>query len=73
MLTFSRAIAEFGAVVLIAGNIPGKTLVASVYIFRKIESDHSQAAAAVSVLLLTLSFVILWIMQWLQRQGYDDE
>ncbi|SDS18597.1 sulfate transport system permease protein [Paenibacillaceae bacterium GAS479] len=60
MLAFSRALAEFGAVVLVAGNIPGRTLVASVYIFGQIESDETQAAAAVSVLLLTLSFLILW-------------
>ncbi|MGN7456474.1 sulfate ABC transporter permease subunit CysT [Paenibacillus pasadenensis] len=60
MLAFSRALAEFGAVVLVAGNIPGRTLVASVYIFGQIESDDTQAAAAVSVLLLTLSFLILW-------------
>ncbi|WP_420798622.1 sulfate ABC transporter permease subunit CysT [Paenibacillus beijingensis] len=60
MLAFSRALAEFGAVVLVAGNIPGKTLIASVYIFGEIESDDPQGAAAVSVLLLTLSFLILW-------------
>ncbi|WP_397326740.1 sulfate ABC transporter permease subunit CysT [Paenibacillus sabuli] len=60
MLAFSRALAEFGAVVLIAGNIPGRTLVASVYIFGEVESDNPQGAAAVSVLLLTLSLLILW-------------
>lgn len=62
MLAFSRGIAEFGAVVLIAGNIPGKTLVASVYIFGEIESNNPQGAAAVSVLLLTISFIILWFI-----------
>lgn len=68
MLAFSRAMAEFGAVVLVTGNIPGKTLVASVYIFGEIESDHPQAAAAVSVLLLTISFGILWVTQWIQTR-----
>ncbi|GIQ66091.1 sulfate ABC transporter permease [Paenibacillus cisolokensis] len=66
MLAFSRALAEFGAVVLIAGNIPGKTLVASVYIFGEIESDNPQGAAAVSIILLTLSFAILWIVNYVQ-------
>ncbi|MFD0961212.1 sulfate ABC transporter permease subunit CysT [Paenibacillus chungangensis] len=60
MLAFSRGLAEFGAVVLVAGNIPGKTLVASVYIFGEIESNNQQGAAAVSVILLTMSFLILW-------------
>lgn len=68
MLAFSRALAEFGAVVLIAGNIPGKTLIASVYIFGEMESDHTQGAAAVSIILLTLSFILLWVMNTIQAQ-----
>jgi len=68
MLAFSRALAEFGAVVLVAGNIPGKTLIASVYIFGEIESDNQQGAAAVSVLLLTLSFLILWAVNLVQAR-----
>lgn len=70
MLAFSRGIAEFGAVVLVAGNIPGKTLIASVYIFGEIESSNPQGAAAVSVMLLTLSFLILWTVNLIQgRRG----
>jgi len=68
MLAFSRALAEFGAVVLVAGNIPGKTLIASVYIFGEIESDNQQGAAAVSVVLLTLSFLILWAVNLVQAR-----
>lgn len=68
MLAFSRGIAEFGAVALVAGNIPGKTLIASVYIFGEIESDNPQGAAAVSVMLLTLSFAILWTVSLLQAR-----
>jgi len=68
MLAFSRALAEFGAVVLVAGNIPGKTLIASVYIFGEIESDNQQGAAAVSVMLLTLSFLILWAVNLVQSR-----
>ncbi|WP_374987787.1 sulfate ABC transporter permease subunit CysT [Paenibacillus sp. R14(2021)] len=68
MLAFSRALAEFGAVVLVAGNIPGKTLIAAVYIFGEIESDNALGAAAVSVLLLTLSFLILGAVNLLQAR-----
>ncbi|MBM7566925.1 sulfate ABC transporter permease subunit CysT [Paenibacillus sacheonensis] len=70
MLAFSRALAEFGAVVLVAGNIPGKTLIASVYIFGEIESDNTQGAAAVSVLLLTLSFLILGAVNLVQARRH---
>lgn len=58
-LAFSRALGEFGAVVLIAGNVPFETEVASVYIFGQIESDNVRAAAAVSVVLLVASLVAL--------------
>ncbi|WP_224725624.1 sulfate ABC transporter permease subunit CysT [Paenibacillus vietnamensis] len=68
MLAFSRGLAEFGAVVLVAGNIPGKTLIASVFIFGEIESNNPQGAAAVSVLLLTLSFLILWTVNLIQAR-----
>lgn len=69
MLAFSRALAEFGAVVLVAGNIPGRTLVSSVFIFGEVESDNPVSAAAVSVILLTLSFLILWLINMLQMRG----
>jgi sulfate transport system permease protein len=45
--------------VLISGNIPFKTQVASVFIFGQIESDNTTGAAAVSVVLLLLSVIIL--------------
>jgi sulfate/thiosulfate transport system permease protein len=58
-LAFARAIGEFGAVVLISGNLPFETEVASVNIFGRIESGDPQGAAAVSVVLLVISFAIL--------------
>jgi sulfate transport system permease protein len=58
-LAFARAIGEFGSVVLITGNLPFETEVASVYIFGRIESGDPGGAAAVSVVLLVLSFVTL--------------
>jgi sulfate/thiosulfate transport system permease protein len=57
-LAFARAVGEFGAVVLIAGTAL-KTQVASVFIFAQIESDNPVGAAAVSVLLLGISFAVL--------------
>jgi sulfate/thiosulfate transport system permease protein len=58
-LAFARAIGEFGAVVLISGNLPFKTEVSSVYIFQQVESDNAAGAAAVSVLLLAISLAVL--------------
>jgi sulfate transport system permease protein len=58
-LAFARAIGEFGSIVLISGNIPFKTEVASVFISGRIEGDDLSGAAAVSVTLLLLSLVVL--------------
>jgi sulfate transport system permease protein len=58
-LAFARAIGEFGAVVLISGNLPFKTEVASVFIFGRIESGDAPGAAAVSVVILLISFAVL--------------
>jgi sulfate/thiosulfate transport system permease protein len=66
-LAFARAIGEFGSLVLITGNIPFDTQVASVYIFGRIESDNEVAAAAVSVFLLFISIAILFSLNLFGR------
>ncbi len=58
-LALAKAIGEFGALVIITGNLPYKTEVSSVYIFGRIESGDSAAAAAVAVVLLAISFLLL--------------
>ena len=59
-LAFARAVGEFGSIVLISGNIPFETQVASMFIFKQIESDNPIGAAAISVVLLVISLVILF-------------
>ena len=58
-LAFARAIGEFGSVVLISGNLPFETEVTSVFIFGRIESGDPTSAAAVSVLILVITFAVL--------------
>lgn len=62
-LAFTRALGEFGSVVLIGGNIPGKTQVASQYIQQQIEVDEPVNASAVSVVLLLIAFVVLLVLR----------
>ncbi len=66
-LAFARAIGEFGSLVLITGNIPFDTQVASVYIFGRIEQDNATAAAAVAVLLLFISVLVLSLLHLFGR------
>ncbi|MEA2386734.1 MAG: sulfate/thiosulfate transport system permease protein, partial [Thermoleophilaceae bacterium] len=68
-LGFARAVGEFGSLVLITGNVPFKTEVASVFIFSQVESDNVTSAAAVSVVLLLASFVVLLALGRLARRG----
>ena len=72
-LAFARAVGEFGSIVLISGNIPFDTQVASMFIFKQIESDNPIGAAAISVVLLVISLVILIGIRALGRWGarYD--
>jgi sulfate transport system permease protein len=61
-LGFAKAVGEFGSLVLITGNQPYKTEVASVYIFGRIESGDRVGAAAVAVVLLAISFGLLLLI-----------
>jgi sulfate transport system permease protein len=68
-LAFARAVGEFGSVVLISGNLPFKTEVASVFIFGQIELDDVTGAAAVAVVLLALSLLMLLALNLVLRWG----
>jgi sulfate transport system permease protein len=73
-LAFARSMGEFGSLVLISGNIPFDTEVASVFIFGQIESGNTESAAAVSVVLLAIALVVLLIInaigRWSTRYGH---
>ena len=62
-LAFSRAIGEYGSVVLIGGAVPGETEVSSQWIRTLIENDDRTGAAAISIVLLLISFVVLFILR----------
>jgi sulfate/thiosulfate transport system permease protein len=68
-LAFARAVGEFGAVVLISGNLPFKTEVASVYVFGRIESGDPGGAAAASVVILAISFGVLLAIGGVRRRA----
>jgi sulfate/thiosulfate transport system permease protein len=68
-LAFTRAIAEYGSTNLLTGSLPFKTQVAAVNIFGRIESDNTTGAAAVSTALLVVAFLVLVILDLVQRWG----
>lgn len=59
VLSFAHTIGEFGVVLMIGGNIPGETRVASIAIYDQVESLHYGAANTYSLILFVITFLIL--------------
>jgi sulfate/thiosulfate transport system permease protein len=72
-LAFARAVGEFGSIVLLSGNRPFRTEVASVFIYGRIQSDDTTGAAAVSIVLLLVSLAILIGIGLFGRRAIRDE
>jgi sulfate transport system permease protein len=56
LLSFARALGEFGSVIIVAGNIPMKSQTATVYIYAQVEGGNLQAASSVSLALIGIAF-----------------
>ena len=67
-LAFARAISEYGSLVLLSGNLPYSTEVASVRILSFIEGDHLTEAAAVASLLLLVALVVIVGLEIVSRR-----
>jgi sulfate transport system permease protein len=72
-LAFARGLGEYGSVVFISGNMPGKTEIAPVLIIGKLEQYDYAGAAAIAMVMLAVSFVMLvainLLQRWAGRQG----
>ena len=66
-LTFARAVGEYGSVIFIAGNLPGKTEIAPLLIVIQLEQFHYAEATAIAVVMLVLSFTLLLAINLLQH------
>jgi len=64
---FARALAEFGSIVVVSGNIPGKTLTAPVFIYGEVDAGRPDVAAALSLVLLAIAIGIQPVVRWLNR------
>lgn len=68
LLVFARAIGEFGAVVIVAGNLTGETLTAPVFIFQLANQFRPEEAAAVASILFLISFTLVLITNRLLKR-----
>jgi sulfate/thiosulfate transport system permease protein len=71
-VSFSRALGEFGSVVMVAGNQPLATKTAPLYIFGEIESGNRHGALVISAALLASSLLILLVLNGIQRRWGAD-
>jgi molybdate transport system permease protein len=67
LLAFSRALGEFGATILLAGNIPGRTQTLSLAIFNLVQTGKDQEAYVLLGITVSLAFVFVWCSEWLLR------
>ena len=67
-LSFARGISEYGSLVLLSGNLPGRTEVASVRVLTYIENGSKESAAAVAAILLLVALLVIVALDVLQRR-----
>lgn len=67
-LAFARGLGEYGSVVFISANLPNKTEIVPLLIYTKLEQFQYAQAAALAVVMLTFSFILLFVIQRLQKR-----
>jgi molybdate transport system permease protein len=67
VLAFSRALGEFGATVLLAGNIPGRTQTLALAIFQDVQVGRDDRAVGLAAVTVGLAFAALWTTEWIAR------
>lgn len=75
LLTFARAVGEFGSTILVSGNLAERTQTAPLYIFAKFNEGQIEAANAIAIVLALLSFVIFSVLffarDWLEFESQE--
>ena len=67
---FIRSLGEFGAVIMIAGNIPFETEVTSLMLFVRLQEYNYPAAAAIASVVLLASLILLFLLQVVQGRFF---
>ena len=70
LLSFARALGEFGATIMMAGNIPGKTRTMSVAVYTAVQAGDRQLAYTWVLIILLISFVVLLLMNLLLSKKF---
>jgi molybdate transport system permease protein len=68
LLSFARAVGEFGATIVVAGNIPGETTTLSLRIYEAVQLGHDASAYRLLVVCVLIAFVSVFTGDWLLRK-----
>jgi molybdate transport system permease protein len=68
ILAFARALGEFGATIMVAGNIPGQTTTLSLAIYQSVQLGHDGAAYRLIAVSVLLAFGAVWTSELLLRR-----
>ncbi|MFQ5796956.1 MAG: molybdate ABC transporter permease subunit [Candidatus Bipolaricaulia bacterium] len=69
ILAFSRSLGEFGATIMVAGNIPGRTQTIPLAIFNAVQIGQEGSAVRLILVVTILAFLTLYLTQWLLARG----
>jgi len=67
LLAFARAVGEFGATIVVAGNIPGETTTLSLRIYEAVQLGHDATAYRLLLVCVIIAFVAVFAAEWLLR------
>lgn len=67
LLAFARALGEFGATIMVAGNIPGRTTTLSVSIYQNVQLGQDATVWKLAAISAVIAFLVLWLSQRLQK------
>ena len=68
MLAFARALGEFGATIMAAGNIPGRTSTLSLEIYQQVQMGEDDVAFRLLGVAVIIAFAAVWLSEWLLRR-----
>jgi len=69
ILAFARALGEFGATIMVAGNIPGQTATLSLSTYEAVQLGQDSVAFRLLGISVALAFAAVWIAGWCLRRG----
>lgn len=68
VLTFAKSIGEFGATLMVSGNLIGKTQTGPLYIFSRFNTGDIEGASAIALMLAVFSFIVLFVLKYVTSE-----